>query len=229
MKTNTHTQYNSDIEALINDLYQPNYITNAFSNIGIKKLTILSQVFKVDKSYLGNYFAQILYKNNNLYENKNILDIGCGCGILGLICSKMGAKHVCFSDINPLAIKNSKINSILLKLKNTSFICSDLFKNIPSKKKFDVILFNPPNIKGPPTDTTKAALIREDRLILDFFKNYPKYLSKKGIVIMPGSSRFDGKLSPPKMAKKYGLEFIFLDKEIETINNYKYIVLIKNN
>lgn len=219
--------YDSDVQHLIDDLYQPGYISTAFSSLGIKTLIILSQVFRVDNSYLGGYLAQVLYKNKKIYKNKKVLDLGCGCGLLGLICAKYGAKQVHFSDINLSAVKNSHINSILLDTENTSFSCGNLFKNIPPKKKFDLIVFNPPNIKGKPSDTAKAALLREDNLILNFYRNFSKYLSKNGSILLPGSSRFDGDLSPLKMVNKYNLKLKTIDKEKEKDGNVKYVILVK--
>jgi tRNA1(Val) A37 N6-methylase TrmN6 len=223
----TDLKYDPDIQKLIDDLYRPGYITQRYADIGITPLIILSQVFRFDKSYLGSYLADILIHNQQLYRDKKVLDLGCGCGILGAICSKHGAGQVHFCDINPMAIKNSRINSILLDLKNVSFSCGDLFTCLPSNIKFDLIVFNPPNIPGTPQDNTQPALIREDRVILDFYKKFPCYLKKDGILILPGSSRFDGELSPLKMIKKNKLKSKMIDKREEKDGNYKYVVIIE--
>ncbi len=225
---NKDLQFEPDIQKLVDDLYQPGYITEKFANIGIPSLIILSQVFRFDKSYLGSYLADVLIHNKKLYKDKDVLDLGSGCGVLGAICSKYGAKNVHFSDINPTAVKNSQLNSILLDLKNVSFSCGDLFDNIPPDSKFDLIVFNPPNILGVPTDETQPALIREDIIILNFYENYKHFLKKNGVLILPGSSRFDGELSPIKMAKKNKLKLRIINKLVEADGNHKYVLLINS-
>ena len=48
-------------------------------------------------------------------SNLNVLDIGCGSGILGITAKKLGAKKVVGVDIDPQAIQSSKENSIVNK------------------------------------------------------------------------------------------------------------------
>ena len=48
-------------------------------------------------------------------SNLNVLDIGCGSGILGITAMKLGAKKVVGVDIDPQAIQASKENSIVNK------------------------------------------------------------------------------------------------------------------
>ena len=48
-------------------------------------------------------------------SNLNVLDIGCGSGILGITAKKLGAKKVVGVDIDPQAIQASKENSIVNK------------------------------------------------------------------------------------------------------------------
>ena len=75
-----------------------------------------------------------------------MLEIGTGCGIIALECSRKGANVVC-TDINPYAInitkKNYKVNKMLLN-DNFDVRQGDLFNVIKSNEKFDKIIFNPP-------------------------------------------------------------------------------------
>lgn len=43
-------------------------------------------------------------------ENKTVLDVGCGSGILGISALKMGAKDCAFIDIDPQAVSATKSN-----------------------------------------------------------------------------------------------------------------------
>ncbi len=73
-----------------------------------------------------------------------ILDLCCGCGIIGLSLKKLLPDlDVTLSDISEKAIENAQNNSLQLNLK-VNIIKSNLFENI--KDKFNVIISNPPYI-----------------------------------------------------------------------------------
>ncbi len=213
-----------DVSKLIRDLNTPDYITRRYAKEGINSLIVLKSVFKPDKSYLGNYLVKTLMTNKNLFINKDVLDMGCGCGLLGLICSINGASSVYFSDINPTAIKNTKINSILLDARKSYFSCSNLFKNISNTNKFDLIIFNPPVASGKPLNKVEMAFIRNDNLMSNFFKTFKKFLKPDGIIIMPWSTRFNKNNSPIAIAEKNHLKTIFIAKQKENDGNYIYAV-----
>lgn len=46
-------------------------------------------------------------------SGKQIVDVGCGSGILGIAAIKMGAKHAYFADIDPDAMRNMEENAQL--------------------------------------------------------------------------------------------------------------------
>ena len=112
--------------------------------------------------------------------------MGCGCGLLGTICALNGSRLTCFGDVNPLAIKNAKLNSILLDLVGTSFYCGSLFENNIFGEKFDLVVFNPPSIPGVPANNSEAALIREDEIIKSFYDLVPSFYRKTGVLLCQG-------------------------------------------
>jgi len=217
-------RFSLEISGLIDDLNGPDYITDAYSDIGVNSLIILRSVFRVDNSYLGSYLARTISANKGLVKGKDILDLGCGCGLLGLVCALNGARKVHFSDINPVAVKNSRLNSILWEIGHASFSAGGLFENIPTRRRFDLIVFNPPSIEGIPLNSSEAAFIREDRVIQDFFRLFPNYLKKVGAVIIPGASRFNSDTSPINMVRRYNLPHKIIAKENEAGGDYKYVV-----
>lgn len=77
------------------------------------------------------------YDNPN---NKTLLDIGCGCGPIGIYASHLGCA-VDMSDVNKRAIHLSKMS---LKEQNltANVFESDAYKNI--NNKYDYIVSNPP-------------------------------------------------------------------------------------
>lgn len=227
MSHETGARFDPEINGLIRDLDGPDYITYKYESIGMRSLVILRGVFRADKSYLGDFFGRTLSKDKDLSRGKDVLDLGCGCGILGLICGLNGARSVRFSDVNPEAIKNSKINSLLLEVENVGFSTGNMFDALPAESKFDLIVFNPPSITGVPSNPTEAAFVREDSVIQDFYRLYPVYLREGGAVMMPGSSRFDGEVSPMKMITRGGLRYRLVTREDEEDGNHKYVVSIQ--
>jgi release factor glutamine methyltransferase len=87
-------------------------------------------------------FCDFLSKNLAHSQFEKILDMGCGCGILGILTSKILNKTVICCDINESAINASLFNANLNKARIKA-IKSDLFSNL-NNTKFDLIIFNPP-------------------------------------------------------------------------------------
>lgn len=77
------------------------------------------------------------YDNPN---NKTLLDIGCGCGPIGIYASHLGFA-VDMSDVNKRAIHLSKM-SLKEQSLNANVFESDAYKNIINK--YDYIVSNPP-------------------------------------------------------------------------------------
>lgn len=223
----TPSKFDPEIRGLIQELDGGDYSTGSFSDIGIDSLLILKTVFRADKSYLGGYFARVLQANRQLVDNKFILDLGCGCGLLGLICALHGAKSVHFRDLNPEAVRNSQLNAKILGIQNASFSSGSLFESLPNGIKFDVLVFNPPSISGTPETFGEAAFIREDSLLSEFYRKFPEYLKKAGQLMIPGSSRFQSQLSPINAAKENGWNHEIIAQDPEEGGHFRYLLSIK--
>jgi len=78
--------------------------------------------------------------------NDSVLELGTGCGVIALECTRQGC-NVCCTDINPHAValtrKNIKQNKHLLQ-GSIKIRKGDLFSPIKPHERFDVIIFNPP-------------------------------------------------------------------------------------
>ncbi len=99
--------------------------------------------------------------------DKRVLDIGCGSGILSIVSSKLGAKEVFATDIDPLAIEATLENANLNKISNINAVQGSLLDNVD--KKYDVVIAN-------------ILLNVLDILIPDL----PKALKKDGVFICSG-------------------------------------------
>ncbi len=72
-----------------------------------------------------------------------ILDVGCGYGVIGISLSKNeNVKKVTMLDVNHRALELSKKNVVLNKCKNIEVIESDGFESVSNL--YDVIITNPP-------------------------------------------------------------------------------------
>ena len=83
---------------------------------------------------------------NKFFTNPvDIIDLGCGSGVIGLTLEKkVSTNSVDLIDISEKALEVTKINKENLN-SNANLIQSDMFENVI--KKYDVIISNPPYIK----------------------------------------------------------------------------------
>ena len=129
------------------------YTEKPLSKEDITKIEI-----KLKKDTFNLFSATGLFSKNELdkatqlliekaeINNKKILDLGCGYGVVGIALLRDNPElNVTFSDVNERAIKITKKNLDLHKLKG-KIIKSNLFEKI--EEKYDVILSNPPYAAG---------------------------------------------------------------------------------
>ena len=76
---------------------------------------------------------------NNM-ENMNVLDMGCGTGILGILTSMKGAKKVTAIDIDEWSFNGSNENATLNNIENMTVKLGDA--SMLGNEKFDIVLAN---------------------------------------------------------------------------------------
>jgi len=109
------------------------------------ELTSSSGIFSKNKVDLGTL---LLIESLKLPDTGEVLDMGCGCGIIGIAAAKTKRKlNVTLVDVNPLAAKLAKDNIEDNNISNAVAIESDLYSNLEGKK-FDLIFSNPPLAAG---------------------------------------------------------------------------------
>ncbi len=185
------------------------------------ELIVEKGVFGSDIMSSGIYLAKFLYNHKKLYFKKICLDMGCGPGIQGLIMAKYGARQVDLSDINRKAVENTKKNIKLHNLKmKASVYVSDLFKNLPDRGKYDIIVFNhpffPEEAERFGKEVFKETMLRKSmlggtELVKQFFRNAKNYLKDKNSLIIMPYFHFAGKENDPaNHVKDYGF---YISKE----------------
>lgn len=121
-------------------------------------------------------------------ECRRCLDVGTGCGILGILMAKK-AEEVVAVDVNPYAVECAKLNVKLNALSDkVKVLRGNLFENVNGK--FDMILCNPPYLPCM-EDDDKEPLAKawnggsSGREVTDqFLKDAPNFLDKDGKILM---------------------------------------------
>lgn len=162
------------------------------------------------RAYFGDYIFSVwenvyepaedsflFAENLDVKESKRVLDMGTGCGILGILAAKK-ASAVVAVDVNPYAVccarENALFNNVRCKM---AFIEGDLFTPLLEAEKFDVILFNAPylptNEQEPDSWINRAwAGGATSRQIIDrFISEAPRHLKRAGRVLLMQSTLAD--------------------------------------
>ena len=161
--------------------------------------------------------VEIINKN----KFKTALDVGTGSGCIACMVAKMTDCQIIGLDISSDALNTALDNASRLNLYNKAiFRKSDIFSNVKSGEKFDLIVSNPPYI--PPSQKAKIqkevtfdpdlALYTQDEKGLEFYericKDSPNILNSNGYLLFElGAGQAD---SVENIMKSNGF------KEIET-------------
>ena len=132
------------------------------------------------------YFARWLFYNNGLYLDKNVLDMGSGSGIQGVVMGLYGAKQIIFTDLSLAAVENSKKNIEKYNLGDKSIILQgDLFEKVEGRH--DLIVFNHPFFSDHTIEQllVSTSMLDKGKLIHRFFEDAKQYLTSEGVIVMP--------------------------------------------
>jgi len=124
-------------------------------------------------------------------RNKNVLDIGSGSGIQALAALKAKAKLVTATDVDKESLAH--LFSLANSYSNIKIIKSNLFSSLPKKKKFDLIIFNPPYLPQDSREDKESQRATTggkfgDEVIAKFLKQSKDYLSPRGFILIIVSS-----------------------------------------
>jgi release factor glutamine methyltransferase len=161
----------------------------------IKKVFFADYVFFVSENVYEPAEDSFLFAENLVVsEGDVVLDMGTGCGILGVVAAEKAAKVVAV-DVNPYAVrcarKNAKLNGVLDKF---FFVQGDLFTAIRFGEKFDLILFNAPYLPSGSVEDTSwlgrawSGGVTGRQVVDCFISGAPKYLKRNGHVFLMQST-----------------------------------------
>lgn len=139
---------------------------------------------------------------NHNFKDKVVLDMGCGTGILAILCEKRGAKHIDAIDIDNWCYVNSIENVERNHCKNIKVYEGD--SSLLTNKKYDIIIAN-----------------INRNILLEHIPTYSKCLNKGGLLFLSGFYMDDLSIISDK-CKTEGLTF---KKNLERTNwiSSKYV------
>lgn len=133
-----------------------------FKDKVIKLITDNGVFSKAHVDFATNFLINTIFDD----VRGNILDLGCGYGVIGIsLSTNLNVKKITMCDINNRALNLAKRNADNNKLKDYEIIESDGFENI--KEKFDTIITNPPIRAGK-------------SVIYKMYEDSKKYLNDSG-------------------------------------------------
>lgn len=87
--------------------------------------------------------TKLLLDTMDILQGEQVLDLGCGYGVIGLTAARLGAGQVTLVDNNLLATSAALKNVQTSKVDNANVIISDVLDAV-SNQNFDLIVSNPP-------------------------------------------------------------------------------------
>jgi release factor glutamine methyltransferase len=160
-----------------------------------KKVFFGKYIFDVWENVYEPAEDSFLFARNLLVQdNSVVLDMGTGCGILGIIAA-VQASEVVAVDINPYAVRCAKENARLNRVLNKMvFLQGNLFTPIREKLKFDVILFNAPYLPSVQVDAENwlehawSGGLNGRQIIDRFICEASKHLKRNGCIFLMQST-----------------------------------------
>jgi len=158
----------------------------------MSKIKFKNLEFDFSNSFTPNLTSELFYDAaiREIKNNCSLLDLGCGCGAVGLALEKKYPNLILsMSDISEGAIIDAAMNAKTYH-SNSLIIKSNIFENI--KNSFDIIINDISGISEPvskispwffnaPCDSGISGLNLFEKVLIDA----KKFLTDAGLILMP--------------------------------------------
>ena len=140
------------------------------------------------------------------FSGKDVLDMGAGTGILGILAAKRGAKHITAIDYDDVCYQSAIENAALNQVANLTSLCGS--KEAIPQHTYDIILAN-----------------INRNILLDQMEAYVSVLAKNGLIFFSGFYEETDLDMIRKEAEKQGLTYV----DHKNLNNWVAAQFVKNN
>ncbi len=124
-----------------------------------------------------------------LKTGSRVLDLGTGTGVCAIFAAKKGAQ-VTATDISPIAVRCARVNVAINCLDDQVRVLEgDLFRPV-RKKRFDLVIFNPPYYEGRPRTWYEYAW-RGQKVLDRFAEGLGIHLAEGGKALVSVSTELD--------------------------------------
>jgi HemK-related putative methylase len=147
----------------------------------------------------GEFFASQI-DSSLIDRDSEVLDMGTGSGVCAVFAANH-ARRVVAVDINAAAVRCAGINALLNHREHKiEFRYGDLFAAVPAER-FDLILFNPPFLRGTPRDDRDRAW-RSSDVAERFAAGLGAHLKVGGSALLLLSTFGDGRIFLEELRKQ---------------------------
>jgi ribosomal protein L11 methyltransferase len=130
----------------------------------------------------------------NEFEGKNVLDMGCGTGILAIMAAKLGAAEITAIDYDPVCYESTIENAQLNHTDNITALCGS--KEAIPPVTFDIVLAN-----------------INRNILIDQMERYSEVLKPNGEIYFSGFYETPDLEIITDEARKFGLKYISHKKD----------------
>ncbi len=196
------------VEYILKEFDVPSYDTDIFKDIELETFRIFRGVLPPDRSITSPAFARFLHRNKTLFQNKSVLEMGSGSGILSVVMAKHGAKSVIATDIMDACVNNTQENAEILNLNHIIEVRKgDLFEPI-KEERFDLIVFHHPFFCDEPTKGSglETAIMDDGGIIRRFLTDAKTYLKPEAKLLLPFNEAAGEGNDPRTHAENHGYD-----------------------
>ncbi len=164
-------------------------------HVKVAGLTLLVEptVFNPSLHFTSGFFADYLVGASSAVASNRVLDLGTGSGLLAIAAALGGARHVTAVDLNPAAVLAARMNVSLYGLAGrVRVVEGDMFEPVLGER-FDVIICNPPYLRGEPTSPGTLAYMAGDTFgwLRRFSRSASEHLDEGGRCLLVLADRTD--------------------------------------
>ncbi len=164
---------------------------NYYINDKVIKFVTSNAVFSKNRVDFGTNLMIKTFLENEKDETSNVLDIGCGYGVVGVtLLNFYNNFNVTMVDVNERAIELAKENAINNGVsEKTEIFQSNIYENV--NKKYNYILSNPPIRAGK-------------KVIYEIYEKAYEHLEDEGVLYVVIQKKQGAKSSKEKIESIFG-------------------------